>query len=541
MKVSTEYPLAAEPSLHLAQETTPTAPARRASSAGSISTAHEHSPSQEQWQVAQERLTVVRAVERLRDVGLSLARAIDLVRLEMDAAPCPATIRNWMAAANKGGAAALAPKHRGRVRKDYGWEARAVELWSSPNRPAAATVARWLAAEGYDSATPSRVRAYLKSLPATCGGENAPQRAGWHWYQQNVTPSAVRTAAHVPVGAIYEGDGHTCDVYVAHPATGKPWRPELTVWIDVRSHYVVGWHLSEAESAASTMYALANALRLHGHVPSAIHVDPGSGFVNHAMDEYLGRLSIERLCARPGAAREKGLVEGWFRWMEERCGKKWETYCGASRTDDVLRRLAANLRSGQLRLPSVDDYAASLAEYIDEYNRTPQERLGASPAELWAQLERVPVEIPDAALVRPRVARKVRRGTVEFYGRLYRAGSELLNWEGREVGVEYDLTNDERVWILDGGHLVTEATLVQRRRWVPESRVEQLQQQRLAGQRQRLARKLAEAEQRSRGPVTAEAAVNGFDAIAATPAIEQKKGSCLDWRDALPGMEDAGQ
>lgn len=119
-------------------------------------------PSQHQWQVAQERLAVVRAVERMRDVGFSLARAIDLVRLEMDAAPCPATIRNWIAATAEGGAAALAPKHRGRVRKDYGWEGRAIELWSSPNQPAAAQVARQLVAEGYNNATPSRVRSFLK-------------------------------------------------------------------------------------------------------------------------------------------------------------------------------------------------------------------------------------------------------------------------------------------------------------------------------------------------------------------------------------------
>lgn len=527
------------PPLHLAQETTLTAPARRASSAGSISTMHEHSPSQGQWRVAQERLAVVRAVERLRDAGLSLAQAIEVTRHEMETAPCAATVRSWIAAAAKGGAAALAPKHRGRVRQDYGWEARAVEMWGSPNRPAAATVARWLVAEGFDSATPSRVRAYLKSLPATCGGEHAPRRAGWHWYQQNITPSALRTAEHIPVGAIYEGDGHTCDVYVAHPVTGKPWRPELTVWIDVRSHYIAGWHLSEAESAMSTMFALANALRAHDHVPSAIHVDPGSGFVNRAMDEYLERLSIERLCARPGAAREKGLVEGWFRWMEERAGKRWDTYCGGARTDDVLRRLASNLKSGQLRLPSIDDYAAGLAEYIATYNRTPQERLGASPAELWAHLKRAPVELPDAALVRLRVTRKVRRGTVEFYGRLYRAGGELLNWEGSEVGVEYDLTDDARVWVYSGGRLVAEAALVQRRRWVPESRVEQLQQQRLAGQRKRLERKLTEAEQRSRGPATADAAVSGFDAIAPAAAIEQKNGSALGWQDALPDMEDA--
>ena len=128
-------------------------------------------------------------------------------------------------------------------------------------------------------------------------------RSGWgqHYYRQNLTPYVVRDTSALPVGFIYEGDGHTCDVHIAHPQTGKATRPELTVWLDVRSHYCVGWWLSDAERASDTLFSLSHAIVSHDHVPIMIHVDPGSGYKNKLIQgeavSYCERLSIEFMTA----------------------------------------------------------------------------------------------------------------------------------------------------------------------------------------------------------------------------------------------------
>ena len=454
---------------------------------------------------------------------------------------CPARGRliAWAGYAEQGDAGALAGLYKGRARKLHGWEARAAHLYASPGRPAYATVAHWLRVEGWSTATYHAVRKYLQTLPSHLA-ETSKSRVGSHFYAQNIRPHVVRDATVLDVGFIYEGDGHTCDVYVQHPRTGKPWRPELTVWLDVRSGYVVGWYLSEAESAHTTLYALSWALHAHQHVPAALHVDPGSGFVNRIMSGegvgFCARLSIQVMKTIPGNARGKGRVEGWFRHFEERCGKRFSTYCGHARTDDVLRRLSANIARGKIALPTLPQYRDAVAAYVETYNATPQRNQGASPAELWAQLERTAVELPADALIRPRESRTVQRWGVAIHGRLYRA-SELAAHEGRQVQVEYDLHDDARVWIFDSaGRPVCQAGLTEKRPWLEATRIEDLQQQRKRGQQQRLQARLDEVEARARPVIDHVTALDSLAELEApSPAPPKTPGAGVP-----PPAPDAG-
>jgi putative transposase len=443
------------------------------------------------------------------------------------AGSCPdrATLYRWDERYTRflqGGNTAAAPKHQGRQRTVYGWEARAIHLWQQPTKPAMSTVAYWLRGENFDSATDSRVRRYLKSLPATLGEQSA-QRMGRHFYQQNLRPYVLRDDTVLPVGLIYQGDGHNCDVYVAHPNTGKPWRPEFTPWIDVRSHYVVGWYLSEAESSLTTLFSLSHALAHHDHVCALIHVDPGSGFKNRMMTDevsgYLARMSIEFMSALPGNAKGKGLVEGFFHIFEERLGKTFPTFCGHNRSDDYLRHLSQKVKRGQIVLPTLAEYRDAIAAYIERYNNTYQERLGCTPAELWAQLERTPLETAEAAIIRPRELRKVQRWGVTLHNRMYRH-AELAHYNGREVMVEYDLHNDATVTIRDHqARFICEAEQVDRKPWLPASRIEELQQNRVDGQRKRLQQKLDEVQARGRAAITHDAVLEDIELLCDTPAL----------------------
>jgi len=462
-----------------------------------------------QWsrdEAERRRALIAPALDRIT-AGCSVLAAVTwLVSAPGWNGPSVRTMKRWVADYQNGGIIGLAPEYKGRTRPERGWEARAIELFNAPQRRSYSTVALLLRQEGYTDAADHLVRAYLKAQPSNLT-ETGQKRLGSHFYDQNIRPYIVRDTSTLPIGFVYQGDGHCCDVYVAAPATGNPFRPELTVWIDVRSHYVVGWWLSESESAITTLYSFSHALLANDHVPAMVHTDPGSGFTARVISDsengFFSRFDIEMITALPGNAKGKGLVEGWFRWFEERLGKQFETFCGHCRTDDALRALTQKVRAGKLALPSLAEYRAAIAEYVRFYNHNPQRNLGdTSPAELWLKLDRVPLETPAAAIMRPRRTRTVRRWGVTLDERKYRAHA-LAGFEGREVVVEYDLHDDTYVVILDGdGRFVCEAQLVDKQAWIPQSRIDQAQQKRLAGQRKRLQVKIAEAEARAHVPIS---------------------------------------
>ena len=478
---------------------------------------------------ANRRLTIIRPLLRSLEAGASVrscaAQIINQQEAENRETIAKATVMRWIKAYRNGGLIALAPAYKGRARSDYGWEARALDLYNRPQRPAYSTVAIWLREEGHHTAADYRVRQYLKAAPSHLT-ETGKKRLGEHFYAQNVRPHIVRDASVLPVGLIYQGDGHCCDVYVAAPTTGNPYRPELTVWIDVRSRYVVGWWLSESESAITTLYSFSHALLAQDHAPAMVHTDPGSGFtarvISDAKTGFFSRFSIEMIEALPGNARGKGLVEGFFRWFEERLGKRYETFCGHCRTDDELRALTQKVKRGDIKLPTLPNYTAAIREYMLSYNSRGQDELeGLSPSALWMTLDRVPLETPAAAVMRPRKTRTVRRWGVELDNRAYRA-AELQAYESREVVIEYDLHDDTFVRVLDDkGRFVCEANLVEKAAWLPASRIEEAQQRRLEGQQKRLQIKADEAGARARLPISAFTAIEALDAPTVAGALSQ--------------------
>lgn len=461
---------------------------------------------------AEMKFAVIAAVLEQHDRGVALRKAAENVAaLAESGALAPAqqravdkiggvsagSLERWINKYRQGGLVALADKRKGRVRKDYGWEARAAALYRQPTRPAYATVAYWLRGEGYDTATDKRVRDYLKKLPSN-EAETAPARTGRHYYDQNIRPHHRLDLDSINVGEVYQGDGHRCDVYVQHPRTGKHFRPELWIWLDRRSTRVTGWWLCEDESAQAVMWSISAAIRAHDHVPTWAHGDPGPGIDNKMMsDEALGyfeRLGITLRKALPGNAKGKGLVEGWFRWFEERCGKRFSSFCGHCRTDDALSRLETKVRRGEIEIPTWQQYLDAVRAYIASYNATPKEALdGRTPDELWqAELHQNPLHVPVETLLRPHRQATVRRWEVRLLHRYYRA-AELAAYEGRKVFVEYDLHDESRVWVRDDKQrLVCEAHLVKKTRWAGDSAMADAREKSRRGKLARLERKAEE-------------------------------------------------
>jgi len=439
--------------------------------------------------------------------------------------PSEPALRRWASALSQNGVEALAPGYTGRVRKAYGWEVRAQRLFAQPQRPAYSTVAYWLRQEGFDSASESRVRRYLKSLPSN-QTETSRKRVGGHYYDQNIRPHVRRDVTVLNVGDVYEADGHCCDDYVQHPQTGKHFRPELTTFIDVRSSKITGWWLGEFENSIDVLYALSSAIRNYGHVPVMLHTDPGSGYVNKMLSDeatgFYARLDITAVTTIPGNARGKGLQEGWFRWFEERLGKRFPAFCGHCRTDDELSRLAMRIKRGDISIPTFEQYHDAVRDYIETYNNTAKKSLdGQTPNQLWEQLNPNPLHLPLDVLMRPRREASVRSWEVRFENRFYKA-AELAQYERRKVVVEYDIHDESKVWIRDSkGRLVCEALLVEKRPWAAENVLADRRARSLKGQQKRLQAHADEAAARAHRPITTAAMIDALDAPmhVETPAL----------------------
>jgi putative transposase len=436
------------------------------------------------------------------------------------------------------GVPALVSGNTGRRRRNGGWEALALEYFRLPSKLAASTIAEKLRDEhGFADATDGRVRRYLDSIP-TNEGDFHPRRVGPHYRRQNLTPHVIRDRSVVPVGLIYQGDGHALHYYVRHPEAGHHITAELTPWMDIGSRYITGWWLGYAESAVQTLYSLSHALLSHDHVMAMLHVDPGSGFKNKmiidAVAGFAPRIGLrpeDVMTALPGNARGKGDIEGWFRWFEEKHGKFQPSYHGPEVPQEFLRRLTKRIEQGEMYVPAWDEALAGIAKYVRAYNERNQRALtdangrsNRSPAALWETLERHPVHIPASALMRPREIRKARSYRVQMFNRVYEAAA-LAAFEGRDVQVEYDLHNDTAVLLYDlKGRLIGTAEKVDAKPWIDGGRIADLERRRLDGQVRRLQQRQELLEAMARPAITGESAIKQLESFGAAelPPEEEK-------------------
>jgi putative transposase len=507
--------------------------------------------------VAQYRFDLIRAGTSLVRDGASVNNVAALLHTrckagQLDAAqaaavaslgeaPSVPTLKRWLAAFKRQGKEGLLPKHTGRVRKEYGWELRSIALYNLPSKPAMSGVALKLRKEGFDTATDSRVAGFLRALPATVG-ENSPDRIGKHLHRLRRQSYQPRDASTLQVGEVYAGDGHTADCYVAHPNTGKPYRPELTAFIDIRSRYIPGWYLSDSESAVSTLFALSHAMQTYDHVPAWLYLDHGAGYRSRLLnDETTGfyqRFSMKVIGALPGNPHGKGWIERWFRTVRDHHDKFFAgglVYCGNDMAGEINRRLSSDIDAGKRKLPSLENYHASLAHFIEEYNNTPMETLeGKTPAEVWKGLQQVAVSLPAEAIIRPRERRTVQRQMVELHKRMYYHAALSL-YDGKKLSVEYDLHKDSSVWIYDqNDRFVCMATLVSTIGVLPESRLEEQRGKRLQGQLKRLEKKVDEAHARANDAITIDDQLNGLeqnDLVMPALTPRRKSGIVIDILD----------
>jgi hypothetical protein len=234
------------------------------------------------------------------------------------------------------------------------------------------------------------------------------------------------------------------------------------------------------------------------------------------------------MTALPGNAPGKGDIEGWFRWFEEKHGKKQPSYKGPEVAQEFLRNLDKRIERGEMYIPAWEEALDGIRRYVTKYNERNQDALGGvSPAKLWEQLDRKPLHLPPDSLVRPREIRVARSFDVAIFNRVYRA-TELKAYEGQKVQVEYDLHNDAIVALYDTrGRFIAIANKVKETPFLSQSRIEDLAIAQEKAALKRLDVKAEIVRAKTRAPITAETVLRGlehFDAAELPPSENQVEG-----------------
>ncbi|RIV82977.1 transposase [Aurantiacibacter xanthus] len=99
---------------------------------------------------------------------------------------------------------------------------------------------------------------------------------------ETATPDVRRTLEGLHALDIVNIDGHTFDVFVTHPETGKPVRPVMVAIQDIYSRKMLAWRLDLSENVLATRLAFADLFREYG-IPRECLLDNSRTFASKAL------------------------------------------------------------------------------------------------------------------------------------------------------------------------------------------------------------------------------------------------------------------
>lgn len=438
------------------------------------------------------------------------------------------TLFRWLAAAREG-KAAMAPQPTRTKAPTPTWFDSFFPWYARPTKPDIAAAYRdWEKACGGEApASYAAVRRTVRALKTLDHVAMAHGREGALALKARQA-YVTRDFSDLAPSTIYVADGTTFDAEVAHPIHGRPFKPELTVIVDVATRRRVGWSAGLSESR----WAVADALRraVAQGIPALFYSDNGPGYRNAAMlDELTGlltRLGTTAMRARPYNAQAKGAVERVQKeWIA--LARKFPTFTGTGMDREAKQKAFQRTRRDialvgvSPLLPTWEQFCATVEEAIAAHNARPHRslprvrdsRTGAwrhlSPDEFWKRKLKAGAEliVPDAAemadLFRPYDVRRVRRCMLTLGTNSYFA-TALDAFHEQDVMVGYDVRDASQVWarridLVDGerrpGALICVARFEgNKTRYVPISVEQASMERRAEGRRRRLNDKLSVVE-----------------------------------------------
>lgn len=364
--------------------------------------------------------------------------------------PSVRTLKRWL------GSTDLTPKLPQKSMQVPAWAKDFLALWQVPQKPSveaayAAFRATW------PGVSIHQVRRFVAKLGSVTKerGRMGPREL------KNIRPFIRRDWSDFQPNDAWIADGHTFDAEIQHPLHGRPFRPEITVFIDGGTRRVTGWSLGLSENSYGVADALATGVRLCG-MPAIVYGDNGAGYrANLLTDEATGILS--RIHATPKFAlpynsQAKGIVERLHQTLWVAAAKQLPSYVGALM--DREARLAqfkltrkALKHGGSMPLVPWDVFVDFIEAKVAEYNARPHRSLkGVSPDGAWAawmakgwQADRL-TDGELTTLFRPREERVVDRGQINLFTNIY-FSKQLEEFHGMTLHVAYDVHDPQQVWI----------------------------------------------------------------------------------------------
>ncbi|EFX7053198.1 transposase [Shigella sonnei] len=522
-----------------------------------------------QKQIADARALLAGEVERLRLAGMSRAGAVKFIATESRKGLLPAelqaaadianarkgssrkgvgerSLQEWLTlflSTRQGGErlALLAPGHlKARKPEQIKWLPDFLAHWRSLNGPSLQAAYRSFEEEWQQvyadqpamiAACPSydAVRRAMEKLPKrerVRGRVSGSAALAYQTYQK-------RDWSQMPVNGCWIADGKSLNLKVAHPVHGRPFTPEMTLVIDGRSRFVVGWSLSLSE----TMIAVADAYRhgmSHYGKPLFVYSDNGGGEANRHLDADITgifpRMGITHMTSIPGRPQSRGIIERLNAVIPRAIAQKFDTYNGHGADREHVRMtgraiqsavnalekgkpLNAVQRTAIGKLPSWQQLIDVVEEEVHKYNQYHQhselpKRNGKhmTPAEyrrevLAAEGDEIEylTDLELREMFMPEMVRKAQRGWVELMTNQY-FSEGLLAVDGEDVRVAFDIHDPQEVIIrrMDGTYVCTAIWDGNKHAAIPVSHMERSIEQRRQRRLKRIdeQRKEIEAEAR---------------------------------------------
>jgi len=429
-----------------------------------------------------------------------------------------ATLFNWLKLAENAGdnslVAVLAPKHRDVTMPV--WGATLLKLWGQPTKPSLSMV--------------------MRELVNVMGGENVPSYAQASYFLRthvgnvelergrmgarelkNIQPFIRRDTSELFPTDVYTADGHTFDAEVAHPISGRPFRPEITAIIDVASRKLVGFSIDLAESGLAVLDAIRTAVCTNG-VMALFYVDNGSGYKNAMMSRdgsgLMDRLGSTLTHSLPYNSQAKGIVERSHQSIWIQAAKRLPTYIGVDMDKEARQKVFKKTRKdiatfGESKLLLAwDDFMTLCHDEMQRYNNRPHHahprrhnkltgrKEHLTPQQVWDEkltmmvnLGKPLVQVHEADMVdlfRPYIERKVLRGEIKMFNHVY-FSRDLEQYHGETVHVGYDIHDASQVWVRDvAGRLLAVAKFeANTRAYFAQPVIEQAHEKRALGQLKR--------------------------------------------------------
>jgi len=423
----------------------------------------------------------------------------------------------WCALYAEGGELALAPRNPHKNMGVPAWAPLFLSFYQRPQNPSLAEAHRdfvraWQAEQPSRAPSLDAVRRFLAKVakPDLLAGRKTGNAL------LHLKPHMKRKTDKLLPCDVYTADGTTFDAEIAHPETGRPFKPEVVLFLDVCTRRCVGLSVALAESAAATLDALRMAC-LFGGIPAMLYTDNGPGYTADLLTKpgvgMLERLGIEICNAIPGRPQGKGLMERAVKTICVPASKQLAT-CTHADMDGDAKQNVYKITRAQLKkhgrsslLPTFETFKQVLLARVEEYNASPHrglpiiedhaagKRRHMSPNESWESFAGMfePYRVPDDLrddLFMPATVRKVKNGMVRLWNRDYFA-HELAAHHDDIVQVRYDIWDASyvTVWTEAGEKLCTAKLDANAMDYFPISRIEEARANRERAQLKRLEQK----------------------------------------------------